>query len=81
MLTRRDYTVFEIKQKLKLYSNFEESDFIQAIEWIKGLGYLADETILAERWVQEWRRAGRGGWRRDSCNGGKRAHRLGENIR
>jgi regulatory protein len=60
LLARRDHSIHELKTKLKQRAKITDDVFENLICHLKKMGYLADETNLAERWAKQWRSEGRG---------------------
>jgi regulatory protein len=60
LLARRDHSAYELKMKLRQRLKLENDVFDQLLTYLKGLGYMAKEDDLAQRWVREWQSEGRG---------------------
>jgi regulatory protein len=60
LLARRDHSSLELKNKLKQKLKIENSVFDELLTHLKSLGLMADEEDLSQRWIVEWRAAGRG---------------------
>src|SRR3954462_8499047 len=60
LLARRDHSKFELKMKLRQRMKFDNATFEALIEKLQELGYLADENALSRRWIDQWRKEGRG---------------------
>lgn len=60
LLARRDHSEYELKQKLRTRGKFDDSTFSALIDYLKNLGYLADQNELSRRWIRQFRSEGRG---------------------
>ncbi|MDZ4677763.1 MAG: regulatory protein RecX [Oligoflexia bacterium] len=60
LLARRDHSAFELKQKLKQKFSLADETFQTLLSYLNNLGYMADENVLSQRWVKQWRAEGRG---------------------
>ncbi len=58
-ISKRDHSVFELRQKLRVKNDYTEEDFQLALEWLQKLGYLVDESVMAERLIKKYRSEGR----------------------